>query len=515
MFVLPALAVVLLVACGGNEGAEEYGAVLKRGLPTEVESLDIHKARSTQAAEVLSDLGEGLLSFSASGELIPGVASSWEMSEDGLTYTFTLRPDAKWSNGDPVVAGEFVYAMERLTDPATGATYGQFLADVTELGAIDDHTLVIGLERPTPYLLNLLTHPAAFPLHIASKQEHGDSFARPGNLITNGAYKLEEWVPSSMITLSRNEHYWNDAATAIDTVQYHIVIQDSAEYARYRAGELHITSTVPTESFDQARDELGGQLRIAQRLALYYYGYNLTKPPFKDNPKLRQALSMAIDRERIVENVTRRGEAPAYSWVPPAMPNYETPGFSYASLNQEERNQVARRLYKEAGYSEENPLDVEIRYNTQDAHQRVALAVQAMWAEVLGFEARLVNEEWQVLLQNMRDAEVTQVFRSSWIGDYNDAHTFLSILQSGNSLNMPQYLSGEYDSYMQRAAEQVDPARRQLYLEEAERVMLADHPAIPIYFYNSRHLVHPDIEGWEDNILDYHYSQYLSFKAAE
>lgn len=508
-------AAAMLAACGAKDSSEEYGSVLKRGLPTEVESLDIHKARTTQSAEVLSDLGEGLLSFSPSGELEPGAAMSWEVSEDGLTYTFSLRPEAKWSNGDPVVASDFVYAMERLVDPATGATYAQFLSDVAELGAIDDHTLVIGLAQPTPYLLNLLTHPATFPLHVASVEQHGDAFARAGNLITNGPYKLDEWVPSSIIRMSRNEHYWDDAATSVGNVEYHVITQDSVEFARYRAGELHITSTVPSESFDTARAELPDHLRVAQRLGIYYYGFNLTKPPFKDNPKLRQALSMAIDREQIAEKVTRRGELPAYSWVPPATPNYETPAFTYAALTQDERNRIARRLYKEAGYSEDNPLTVEIRYNTRDEHQRIALAVQAMWADVLGVETVLKNEEWQVLLQNMRDAEVTQVFRSSWTGDYDDAHTFLSVLQSGNPMNMPRYESEKYNELLQSAAAQVDPERRRGYLEEAERVMLADHPAIPIYFYISRHLVSPVIEGWEDNILDYHYSQDLNFKAAQ
>ncbi|MEL7184806.1 MAG: peptide ABC transporter substrate-binding protein [Pseudomonadota bacterium] len=510
------LATLLIVAgCGGNDNAEEYGSVLKRALPTEPESLDAHKARSIQAADVLRDLGEGLVTHSPGGELIPGTASSWEISEDGLTYTFSLRPEARWSNGDPVTAQDFVTGMERLVDPATAAFYAEFLSDIAEVGALDDHTLVIKLARPTPYLLSLLTHPAAYPMHAPSLAEHGDSFARPGNLVSNGAYVLNAWIPGSIIVLRRNEHYWNNAATAIDEVQHHIIVQETAELARYRAGEIHITSVVPPENFAQVRDEMGDQLRVAPYLGIYYYGYNLTKPPFKDNPKLRQALSMAIDRELIVERVTGRGEAPAYSWVRPGMSNYEPPQLSYAALTQDERNQIARRLYVEAGYSEDNPLDVEIRYNTSDTHQRVALAIQSMWQEVLGFEATLINEEFQVLLANMREQEVTQVFRSSWIGDYDDAHDFLKNLQTGNPMNMPGYSSEQYDSLMTRAALQVDPERRRLYLEEAERVMLADHPTIPIYFYVSKHLIHPDIEGWGDNVLDYHYSQHLSFKAAE
>jgi oligopeptide transport system substrate-binding protein len=248
---------------------------------------------------------------------------------------------------------------------------------------------------------------------------------------------------------------------------------------------------------------------------VYYYGFNLSRPPFKDNPGLRQALSMAIDREQLTTKVTGRGEAPAYSWVPPGANNYEPPALSYSAMTQAERNQIARNLYKAAGYSDANPLRIELRYNTSDTQRRTAVAIQGMWKEALGVETTLVNEEFQVLLANIKQGDITQVFRASWIGDYNDAHAFLKILESNNAANMPGYQSDKFDSLMKRAAEQTDLDSRRLYLEEAERVMLTDHPTIPIYFYVSKHLVSPDIEGWGDNVLDYHYSQHLSFKAAQ
>ena len=219
---------------------------------------------------------------------------------------------------------------------------------------------------------------------------------------------------------------------------------------------------------------------------------------------------MAIDRETLVEKVTGRGEAPAYSWVPPGVDNYEPIRFSYAELSQDERNAAARRMYREAGYSDEQPAEIELRYNTSDTQQRIALAVQSMWADVLGVKTTLVNEEFQVLLANMRAAEVTQVFRSSWIGDYNDAHTFLNILQSGNPSNMPRFANGEFDELMNKAAAQIDLHARRLYLEEAERVLLGEHPVMPLYFCVSKHLVSPRVRGWGDNVLDYHYSQHLS-----
>jgi oligopeptide transport system substrate-binding protein len=241
----------------------------------------------------------------------------------------------------------------------------------------------------------------------------------------------------------------------------------------------------------------------------------MTKPPFADNPELRQALSMAIDREVLVAAITGRGEAPAYSWVPPGIDNYEPVQLPYAELSQPERNAIAQSLYRKAGYSKDNPLRFELRYNTSDTQQRIALAVQAMWRKVLGAEAQTVNVEFQVLLDQMREREVTRVFRSSWFGDYNDANTFLAIMQSDSAANMPGYSNPEYDELMRSAGEQLDLDRRRLYLEEAERVLLADHAVIPLYFYVSKHLVKPEVVGWQDNTLNYHYSQHLSLGAAE
>ena len=504
-----------VVACDRSGDTDDASSVLNRGLAAEPESLDAHKARSLQAADVLRDLGEGLVTFTSTGELTPGAAESWEISDDLKTYTFHLRPDGKWSNGDAVTADHFVFAVNRLIDPATAAFYAQYLIDVTDLKAIDDVTLQISLAQPTPYFLSLLAHPVTFPMHPGSLAEHGDSFARPGNLLSNGAYVLTEWVPGSVLTLTRNEHYWNSANTAVEIVRHHVTTQPATEYARYRAGELDTTGTIPIENFELVKTDNGDALHITPQLNIYYYGYNLTKPPFKDSPELRQALSMAIDRELLVEKVLGRGETAAYSWVPPGVNNYEPTVFSYAPLTQEERNQIARGLYKTAGFSEESPLELELRYNTSDTHRKIAVAIQSMWRDVLGFEVELINEEFQVLLANIRDKEITQVFRVSWIGDYNDAHTFLSILQKDNAANVPGYASDEYDTLMLRAAEQSDLGARRLYMEEAERVMLADHPVIPIYFYVSKHLVSPHVDGWGDNVLDYHYSQHLSLKAAE
>jgi oligopeptide transport system substrate-binding protein len=525
---------ILLAACGNRGNDDETPrfdtAVLNRALPADPESLDPQKSRSVQAADVLRDIGEGLVSYDAAGEMIPATAERWEISADGLTYTFFIRPEARWSNGDPVTAADFVFGLQRLVDPATAAFYAAELGNVVnaadivagklepaELGvaATDERTLVISLIRPTPYLLSLLTHPSTFPVHRGSIERHGEAFARAGNLVSNGAYVLADWEPGAIIELHRNTHYWNDAATSIDVVRHQVVTQEAAEFNRYRAGEVHITSSVPPENFDQIRADYADELHIVPKLGVYYYGFNMTKPPFADNPDLRQALSMAIDREVLVDAITGRGEAPAYSWVPPGVENYEPVQLPYADLNQQERNAIAQNLYRKAGYSAENPARFELRYNTSDTQQRIALAVQAMWRNVLGAQAQIVNVEFQVLLDQMREREVTEAFRSSWFGDYNDANTFLAIMRSDSAANLPGYSNPEFDALMRSAGEQLDLDRRRLYMEEAERVLLADHAVIPLYFYVSKHLVKPEVEGWQDNILDYHYSKHLSLGAAE
>jgi len=526
--VIALLAVLTISACA--DAPRDEGQTLHRGLPSEPESLDPHKGRTTQAAEVQRDIGEGLLSYNATGELVAGAAQSWEVTDEGKTYTFYLRPEARWSNGDPVIADHFVSSLRRLVTPETAAFYAQFLEDLVNaddivagrkapgtLGveAVNDLTLRLFLDEPVPYLLNLLTHPSTFPIHPGSMEQHGEDFVRPGNMLSNGAYVLEEWVPGLNIVVRRNEHYWNNAETSIDRVIYHVLVQPMAELNRYRAGELHITSNVPADAFQTVKEQYPDDLKLAQNLGVYYYGFNLTKPPFRDSPELRKALSMAIDRDMLTGKIIGRGEKPAYSWVPPGVTNYKPTVMSFASLTQEERNIVARRLYAEAGYGPDNPLEVQLRYNTSDFHRRIAVAIQAMWRDVLGFEVTLINEEAQVLIANIREREVTQIFRLSWIGDYPDAHTFLSILQSGVSTNTPGYANPEYDSLIERAASQPDLDRRRLYLEEAERVLLADHAVIPLYFYVSERLVSPAVGGWGDNVLDYHYSQHLSLSADE
>ncbi len=502
---------------------------LHRGIGAAPESLDYHKTRSVPASTIFRDIGEGLMTYSASGELVTAAAASWPETEDGLVYTFRLHADNRWSNGEPLTADDFVFSYQRLVDPATGAVSSESIEAVlnakaiiagelppAELGvrAIDDLTLEITLEQPTPYFLSLLTHPSMFPLYRLAIETHGDAHTEPGTLVTNGPYRVVAIQTAALVELERNTHYRDAAATAIDRVHYHVLVEPMSEYNRYRAGELHITSTVPPDIFATVKAQYPDELRTAANLGVYYFGLNVTREPFADNLALRQALSMAIDRDVLVDKIVGRGEKPAYSFVPPGIAGYEPPKLPYHSMTRQERNAQARRLYAEAGYSRDNPLKFELRYNTSEEHQRYALAISSMWQDVLGVEVELIGEEFQVFLANIKAHKATQAFRGGWNGPYNDPHAFLSIYESGAEWNSSGWASKEYDSLMARAASQRDPATRMRYLEEAERELLANHPLIPLYYYVSKHLVSPEVEGWEDNILDYHYSHHLSLRAA-
>ena len=522
-----------LVTCGGGErggpsagGGDEAAAerpTLRRGNGPEPETLDPQRARTDAAFNILRDLFEGLTTIGPNGEPRPGAAESWQVSEDGLEYTFRLRDGLRWSSGDVLVAADYVAGMRRLVDPATASPYAQVFDPVLNAAAIvrgqmapeslgvsapDERTVVIRLQHPAPYLLGLLAQPGAFPVHGPSLAAHGNEHARPGRLVSNGAFVLADWVVGSHVVADRNPAYWNDAATGVARVHYVHQADVGTEFRQYRAGELDLTYAVPAAQFGWIRENLPGELHLSPQLSVYYYGFNLTRPPFKDDPGLRRALSLVIDRERLTNAVTGLGEAPAYGWVPPGVANYTPQQFDYATKPYEERVAEARELYRRAGYSDKRPLKVEIRYNTGDVHSRLAIAVAAMWKDALGVEATLYAEEFRALLETIQRKE-TQVFRSSWVGDYNDAFTFAQLHQSSFGINLTGYSNPAYDALLDEAMRTADPVRRRALLEEAERIVLADHPVLPLYFYVNKHLVKPHVAGWSDNVMNVHYSKDL------
>ncbi|HEV7606047.1 MAG TPA: peptide ABC transporter substrate-binding protein [Steroidobacteraceae bacterium] len=511
-----------LAACGKSADTSKQPAILLRGNGPDPDSLDPHKARSTESMVVLRDLFEGLTRLDKVAATVPASAESWTVSDDGRLYTFKLRANLHWSNGEPLVAEDFVAGMQRLVNPATASQYAQVIEVIQNapdivagkkppqtlgVAAPDATTVVITLSGPAPYLPGLMAHPSIAPLHRPSFAKFGDRFARPGDQVSNGAFMLTAWLQGSYIRLARNPHYWNNAANKMDGVKYLQIADENAELRAYRAGELHCTRVVPRGQFDWIKENLAAELHVAPQLSTYYYGFNLDRALFR-NPQLRQALSMAIDRERLANSVLRVGELPAYGWVPPGVNNYSSQSFDYAATPVTQRIEIARKLLAEAGFTREKPLRFELRYNSGEVHTKVAVAVASMWKEALGVEASLAAVEFKSLFQDIDRREI-DVYRLSWVGDYNDAYTFLQYLKGGFGINLPHYASAAYDALLDDASRQTDLARRRALLEQAERTMLADHPLIPLYFYVNKHLVKPVLKGWYDNVLDVVYSSDL------
>ncbi len=501
--------------CSGLAAAQ----TLDRGNGPEPSTLDAHRCPEVACANVLRDLYEGLVAEDARGELIPGMAERWSETPDGTTWTFVLRPDLRWSNGESLDAAQIVASFRRAFAPATAAPFaghfdaianatavqrGEQAADTLGIVAPDPRTVVFTLTRRVD-LPRLLTLPTAYPVHLPALAEHGAQHTRPGHLVGNGAYRLADWLPQAMITLERNPRYREPAP--IPRVRFHVTEDASSELKRYEAGGLHITETVPP--LPQLRARFGDQLRISPYLGSFWLGFNLEQPPFKNNSALREALSLAIDREILTRHVTGLGEQPAFGLVPPGVADYSPAALGWSRAQQFQREALAKRRYAEAGYSAARPVEIELRYNTSTPHRRLALAVAAMWREVLGAKVRLRNEEWKVFVGNRRQRVITQVFRGGWIADVDDARNFLDNFRTDSAANWTGYADPRFEALLDAADAAPSLAARSARLREAEARLLSAHTILPIYFYTSKHLVRPEIEGFEANALDRHPSRFL------
>ena len=501
-------------------------ATYVRGSDGDPETLDQHKTSTVTEANLLRDLYEGLVIYDANAQIMPGVAESWEASEDGITYTFNLRSDAVWSNGDPVTAGDFVYSLQRIMDPATGAKYASILypiknaeainggdMDKAELGvaAPDDTTLVITLEAPTPFFVELLQHQTGLPVHPPSVEAHGADFVQPENMVTNGAYTLTSFVPNDKIVLTKSDTFREADSVAIDTVEY-IPFEDRATCVRrFEAGEVHSCSDLPAEQIDRLKAELGDQVRVEPYLGVYYYGINSAREPFND-VRVRQAMSMVIDRDFLAEEIFSGTMVPAYSWVPPGTGNYvaDAPQLAYAGDAMLDREDAALALMAEAGYGPDNPLSVEISYNTSENHKNAATAIADMWS-VPGIEVTYNVRDASAHYAMLRDEKIHDVARAGWIGDYSDPQNFLFLNETENTgFNYGNYANAEYDALMDAAAAEVDLEKRAGILAEAETMFLRDVPQIPLLYYSSRSLVSPKLIGWENNIQNAHATRWMS-----
>ncbi|MCQ8783424.1 peptide ABC transporter substrate-binding protein [Mangrovibrevibacter kandeliae] len=515
-----ALSTILAVS-----GAQARDLIMYNG--GDVTSLDPQKMSGDWEDRVAGDIYEGLMTEDAKAKPIPGEAESYELSDDGLTYTFHLRDDAKWSDGEPVTAEDFVFAFKRLMDPKTAAQYAYLqypiknaeaintgkIEDLDQLGvkAIDDKTLEITLERPTPFFLGALTHYTAYPLpkHLIDKV--GDQWVQIGNIVTNGPYKPVEWVPGSHVLTAKNDQ-WHDAASLkIDGVRFLSLEDVNAGFKRYRAGEIDYMTDYPKDQFDYIQKNMPGEGHFVPYAGLYYYVMNNKKPPF-DDMRVRKALSMAVNREVIGPQILGSGEPAAYGWVPPGMANYPDEGakVDWADEDYKTRLEEAKKLLSEAGYGPDKPLNITLRYNTNDNHKRIAVAIAAMW-KPLGVNVELSNAEVKVHYADLREGDF-QVARAGWLADYNDPTNFLDLLKTGVEMNYGQWSNTDYDKILEEAAVTRDMEKRGDLLKQAEKLALDANAAMPIYYYLSENIVSPKVKGFEDNVFDKHRTRWMSIE---
>ena len=515
--------VCLSTACRKRVTPVEVGntqQILLIGNGADPEDLDPQVTTGLPEHHIHMALFEGLVNSDPEDlHPIPGVAERWEISDDGLRYTFYLRSDARWSNGDPVTAQDFLFSYRRMLTPGFGAEYAYMLyvvknaelyhqgklTDFSKVGfeALDTRTLRISLKAPTPYFLSLINHNSWYPvnpstiLRFGPMDRRGTRWTRPGNHVGNGPFILEDWNFGDVVVVKKNPHYWDSERVTLKEIRFYAIENQITEERNFRSGQLHLTSTVNLNSMERLRRERPDHLQLHAWLGTYYYLLNTKVPPL-DQQKVRLALNLAIDRSAIVENITQGGQLPAYHFTPP-----NTAGYT-ARARLSEDDELARKLLAEAGYPNgEGFPALPLLYNTSEAHRPIAEAIQDMWKRNLNIEVTLENQEWKVYLQSRRNGDFA-IARAGWIGDYNDPNTFLDLLTSTSGINDSGWSHPDYDSLIARAGRTLDPAERYELFQQAESILIDQLPIIPIYFSVRTYLKQPSVRSWHPNILDQH-----------
>ncbi|MEZ9461418.1 ABC transporter substrate-binding protein [Vibrio splendidus] len=501
---------------------------LVRGNGTEVATIDPHKSQGVPESHVIRDLLEGLVNQDGEGNTIPGVAESWETT-DNKTFTFHLRKDAKWSNGDPVTAEDFVYSWQRAVDPATASPYAWYMEytkmvnakdivagkkDKSELGvkAVDANTLVVELDTAVPYFVMMMGHTTMKPVHQATVEKFGDQWTKPGNFVGNGAFSVDKWVVNERLVLKRNDQYWNNDETVLNKVTFLPIENQVAEMNRFLSGEIDFTNELPTEHFKRLKKEYAEDVSVAGNLCTYYYIFNTKKAPF-DDVRVRKAISYAIDRNIVSDAILAQGQKPAYFLTPEITAGFNPELPAYGKMSQKERNEEAARLLEEAGYGKDNPLNFNLLYNTSENHKKIAVALGSMWKKTLGLKVTLENQEWKTYLSS-KDSGDFEVARAGWCGDYNEASSFLTLMKSNNTTGGVHYDSAEYDQIIDKALNSTSAEEREALYLEAEALMAKDMPIAPIYQYVKSRLLNPHVGGFPtNNAEDKIFSKDLYIKA--
>lgn len=496
---------------------------LIRNNGAEPQSLDPHKIEGVPEANLARDQFEGLVNIDLNGEIRPGVAESWE-SDDYRVWRFNLRKDAKWSNGDPVTAEDFVYSWKRLVDPNTASPYASYLqyahvenvddivngkADPDTLGvrALDDHTFEITLSEPIPYIDKLVGHTSTVPVHRATVEKYGNQWTSPNNFVSNGAYKLKDWVVNERIVLERNDQYWDNDKTVIDEVTFLAIPSEVTDVNRYRSGEVDMTNNaIPVDLFSRLQRDIPDEVKISPSLCTYYYEINNEQAPF-DDARVRAAVKLALDRDIIANKVMGQGQTPAFGFTPPSTVDMEAIEPEWFQLTQKERNEKAKQLLADAGYGPGNPLSFTLLYNTSEAHRKVAIAAASILKQNAGIEVKLENQEWKTFLDSRHQGNY-EVARAGWCADYNEPSSFLNIMLSTSSNNTSHYKSDEFDAAMRKSITAATEDDRVKAYQEAERILDEDSALVPIYYYVSPRLVKPYVGGYSvNNPLGYAYTK--------
>jgi len=477
---------------------------------TEVASLDPHKTEGVPESDVITNLLEGLVATDNFGHLVPGVAQAWQQQDN--VWTFTLRTDARWSNGEPVTAEDFVYSWQRLVDPKTASPYASYLQyahilNVDEIiagkqppsalgvKASDKQHLQVTLTQPVPYFTAMLAHTALKPVHRQTLEQWGDKWTRPEHYVGNGAFTLNSWVVNEKITLQRNPQYWDNANTVIETATFLPISSETSDVNRYRSGGIDMTnSAIPPELFPMLKKELGSQVRVSPYLCTFYYELNNQRAPFND-ARVRAAVKLTLDRQIIAGKVMGQGQIPAFGFTPPFIDGGKFTAPAWFNQTQAERNAAARKLLAEAGYSAQKPLSFTLLYNTSDQNKKQAIAAASMWKKNLGANVTLQNQEWKTML-NTRHEGNYDVARATWCSDYNEPSTFLTMLLSDSSTNTGFYRSPTFDALMAKSLTAADDTQRADLYQQAENQLDKDSALVPVYYRVSVRLVKPWVGGY-------------------
>lgn len=481
-----------------------------RHIKDEPASLDPIKAVGLPEAQVARDLFEGLVNQDADGKVIPGVAIHWQTTNN-QTYLFTLRKDARWSNGDVVTAHDFVYSWQRLVDPNNRSPFawfaqlagiqnaeeiisGKLANDQLGIVAVDDFTLKVQLNKPVPYFVNLTAHFSLFPVLKSTVEKYGNDWTKVDNLVGNGAFKLQERVVNEKLVLIPNENYWDHANTLLTKVIFIPINQESNATKRYLAGDIDITESFPKNMYRKLLEEIPSQVYTPEQLGTYYYAFNTQRAPTND-VRVRKALSYAIDRQIIAEKVLGTGEKPAYHLTPDVTAGFKAETSLLQQQSQAELDMQAKALIQAAGFGPDNPLKLTLLYNTSESHQKIAIAVASMWKKTLGADVKLQNQEWKTYIDS-RNSGNFDVVRASWVGDYNEASTFLSLLTSTHSGNIAKFNSPAYDALLAIASHETKPVELMADYNKAEQMIADQTPIAPIYQYTNGRLIKPWVKGY-------------------